>query len=81
MDNRRADLVIAIEQCILQALDGHRGRSNTKTSLLHGAIQKYIDPENKIHWQHEIKLEEQSENTFNVDIFAAGVKNDRGCPR
>ena len=70
MNSRQKRFIEAIETCVLQSLDGNKGRSNTKTSILHGAFQDYVSKQHDaITWKHEKRLKE-GEQSFNVDMYA-----------
>lgn len=71
----RQTLIQSIESCAIQTLDGNKGRSNRKTSILHGAIEKYINATHEIRWMHEEKIEGNNQE-FNVDMMAKGKSKD-----
>ncbi len=75
MNSRRENLIQAIESCAMQTLDGNEGRSNIKTSILHGAVDKYIADTCNISWKHEEKIEGNNQK-FKVDMMAKGKSKD-----
>ncbi|MBC6436664.1 MAG: hypothetical protein GDA52_00685 [Rhodobacteraceae bacterium] len=68
MSDPKKDFIIAIEALVLQALNRNEGRSNTRTSVLHGAIEKYIDLRCKIKWEHEETITGRGQN-FKIDML------------
>lgn len=74
MTEEQKRLVVAIEQSVLQTLSGNKGKSNKKTSILHGAVEDYISAKyQNINWEHEKKIE-KNDWKFNVDMFAVNNK-------
>ncbi len=71
----RKDMVVAIESCALQILDGNKGKSNVRTSLLHGAVEKYINARMRINWDHEKTIKSKNQS-FNIDVYATGKQKD-----
>ena len=77
MVESRQDLIFAIENCLLQTLDANKGKSNVKTSHLHGAVEKYINQRHQLTWDHEYKIS-GNDQSFKMDIHAKSQESDLG---
>ena len=73
----KSGLIKALEECAAQTLDGDAGRSNVKTSILHGAFEAYFEAvhDERPRWEHEREIE-GSDQTFKVDMLAKGEKKN-----
>ena len=66
-------LIKALEECAAQTLDEDAGRSNVKTSILHGAFDAYFKAVHaeRPRWEHEVEIK-GSDQTFKIDMMCEG---------